>query len=245
MEHIEAAECAATAADVRRAYEQAMRDGSEVGRAYCMLYGAGGLSVDADGATQLLQKLAKAGNGHAMTVMASALAAEEATSRERVAAITAMYRAAADAGSVRAMCELGLCHALGDGLVRDETRAAVCFTAAARRGCVPAMDLLAAAYFNGAGVTRDTAAAVRLWKKAAADGHLGACRTLGICYAQGRGVPRSLGTALRWFARASNPAWALLMLLRAYLAGERRARVYCVLGLVIALWLYRFDLWKT
>ncbi|MBO5684564.1 MAG: sel1 repeat family protein, partial [Akkermansia sp.] len=78
---------------------------------------------------------------------------------------------AAEAGNPSAMNNLGLCYRNGEGTLKDDTRAAVCFHRAALLGNANAQYNMGRCYYHGLGVPQNTEEAKQWVFKAAAQQH--------------------------------------------------------------------------
>ena len=104
----------------------------------------------------------------------------------------------AEAGDAEAQSYLGVLYVKGQGVKRDEAKAAFWFRKAAEQGNAEAQFYLGTLYSRGAGVPRDDAAAVSWLRKAAEAGHQFAQSSLAEMYLDGRGVERNLVQAYKW-----------------------------------------------
>ena len=77
-----------------------------------------------------------------------------------------LYREAAEAGDVRAMCNLGYCYYQGIGTEMDDAEAFQWFSKAAEEEYPRAMQLLGECYENGYGVEQDEKKAAELYRLA-------------------------------------------------------------------------------
>lgn len=110
----------------------------------------------------------------------------------------------AEAGDADAQVYLGLMHAAGKGVDKDQLAAARWYREAAKQGHPDGQFNLGLMYAKGRGVPTNYAAAVRLYTQAAEQGHTGAQVNLGVCYSRGYGVLRDEETAMRWFREAAD-----------------------------------------
>jgi hypothetical protein len=93
-------------------------------------------------------------------------------------------------------------YARGEGVVKDEARAAELLGSACRGGEAFSCTELAHCYQAGKGVRQDSHEAARYLRLACDGGHAWGCRDLATSYAGGNGVPRDEATARAMAARA-------------------------------------------
>jgi TPR repeat protein len=110
----------------------------------------------------------------------------------------------AEAGDADAQVYLGLMHATGRGVDKDQQAAARWYRLAADQGQADGQFNLGLMYAKGQGVPLNYAAAVHLYKQAAEQGHAGARLNLGVCYSRGYGVLRDEQLAADWFRQAAE-----------------------------------------
>eukprot|EP00727_Mastigamoeba_balamuthi_P013055 m51a1_g8372 hypothetical protein (463) ;mRNA; f:150982-152370 len=115
----------------------------------------------------------------------------------------AHWRAAADAGEGRALFELALCYALGDGVREDRAEAAELFRASAELGVPAAMLQAGECCLCGDGVARDEPAALEWFARARAAGSAEAAYRLACCYEEGVGAPADLRACVALLREAS------------------------------------------
>jgi uncharacterized protein len=84
---------------------------------------------------------------------------------------------------------LGLKCEKGDGMPKDEARAAALFKLACDGGEMRGCSALGEVYEDGNGVVKDEARAAALLKQACDGGEMGGCKGLGEMYANGTEVP--------------------------------------------------------
>jgi serine/threonine-protein kinase len=115
-----------------------------------------------------------------------------------------MFERACDAGAPQGCTSLGLEHARGVGVVRDEAKAAVLFKRACDGRGFVGCDHLGRAYQSGRGVVRDDVMARSLFQKACDGGAPAGCLNLGLMLVRGIGgaVDERGGVAL--FERACD-----------------------------------------
>ncbi len=114
------------------------------------------------------------------------------------------WRPLAEQGQARAQFNLGVMHANGQGLKRDDAEAVKWYTKAAEQGYAPAQFNLGSAYKNGQGVTANDKDAAKWWRKAADQGFALAQYNLGSLYYYGQGVARDEAEAIRWYRKAAD-----------------------------------------
>jgi TPR repeat protein len=122
---------------------------------------------------------------------------------ERAKAV-ALYRLAACAGHPRALYNLGVAYANGDGVTEDKGVAVEYYRRAADTGYASALCELGFCYEHGRGVAEDKAAAVEYYRRAAEAGSATALVNLGLCYANGRGVAEDKAAAVDLYRRAAD-----------------------------------------
>lgn len=141
-------------------------------------------------------KIASAGSRRAMYQLGRAYAANRQTG-DAIAA----YRKAADKGSSAAMVELGVMHANGTGLPRDDAQARKLLERAAEAGNPRAVANLAALSSNTGAQTDPARARVQLQK--AAETNVEAQYQLGMMLAEGEGGPKDDVSARALFEKAA------------------------------------------
>lgn len=111
--------------------------------------------------------------------------------------------AALEAGAVRgdptAQFALGLRYAEGNGVPKNDAKAASLVTKAAQQGLTVAEYRLGAIYERGVGLAKDLAQAKTWYERAANGGNCKAMHNLAVLYADGAGVGQNLQEAARWF----------------------------------------------
>lgn len=110
----------------------------------------------------------------------------------------------AGAGDAEAQVQIGIMYAEGNGIFKDETKAAEWFQKAVAQGHARGQYDLGLAYSRGEGVPEDVIKAAELEQKAAAQGFAPAQNLLGWMYANGQGVPKDATKAAEWFLKAAN-----------------------------------------
>ena len=111
---------------------------------------------------------------------------------------------AAEAEIPDAQHALGVLHARGRGVQRDEARAAALHRRAAKNGSLAGAVEYAIALFNGIGVAKDEAAAAEYFRRAAFRGNAIAQNRLARLHVAGRGVAVDLVEAASWHLLASS-----------------------------------------
>jgi TPR repeat protein len=114
------------------------------------------------------------------------------------------YCDAATQGVAKAMTQVGLMYASGDGVEKDESKALSWFQRASDSGDVLANTCLAECYLHGNGTPKDEAKAVALLQKSVAQGDLRAMDHLGTCYEKGTGIKTNFEEAARLYKLASD-----------------------------------------
>lgn len=113
------------------------------------------------------------------------------------------FKALADSGDRYAQFNLGVMHALGQGVRKDEEAAIGWYRKAAEQGLASAQFNLGQAYEEAYGVSRDEAVAVNWYRKAADQDYSRAQFNLGLMYARGLGVKPDIVQAYKWFHLAA------------------------------------------
>ncbi|HEY2071780.1 MAG TPA: TetR family transcriptional regulator [Rhizomicrobium sp.] len=113
----------------------------------------------------------------------------------------ATYRlsALASTGNADAELLLGLRTLDGDGVAKDDGKAAQLLQQSAAQGNATAQYWLGTLYERGRGVTQDPAAAWHWYQSAAKKGNVKAMYNLGEAYAHGKGTKVNLAQAAHWF----------------------------------------------
>ncbi|GAQ87017.1 hypothetical protein KFL_003250210, partial [Klebsormidium nitens] len=119
------------------------------------------------------------------------------------------YAQAADQGSARGRCNLGVCHWFGKGVEKDQARAVKLYAKAAEQGDARAQYNLGVCYEYGTGVEKNEACAAELYAKAAEQGVSAAQGNLGELYMDGLGVQQDWAAAFQLFESAAKDAEAL------------------------------------
>ena len=116
-----------------------------------------------------------------------------------------LYRQAAEAGHVRAQCNLGFCYYRGIGVEEDNDQAVAWFKRAADGGYLRAIHLLAECHENGYGVEKDEVRAAQLYRSAHEQGYSPSTCALGVCYEYGDGVEKDEEKAVELFLEGKLP----------------------------------------
>ena len=114
------------------------------------------------------------------------------------------YTKAAEQECPEAQYELGVCYEAGDGVGKDEAKAAELYRKAAVQGYAEAQKKLGDCYTHGIGVAKDLEQAFECYSKAAKQGNVKAQYNLGLCYMKGNGVTKDLVQAVEWYERAAE-----------------------------------------
>ncbi len=120
----------------------------------------------------------------------------------------------AEAGSLNAMRETGLCLLSGRGTAKDEKAGTAWVTKAAEQNDVVAKAILGDSFRFGLGVSPDRARAVSLYREAAERDYAAAMAALAVCLRDGFGGPVNLTEAVTWMRRAAeagNPDGAIML----------------------------------
>lgn len=120
-----------------------------------------------------------------------------------IAKARALYLAAADKGSAKAMNRLGLMAWRGENVLQDYVAAAELICKAADKGDPDGQFNCAGLYSEGKGRPKDIAKAIAYYEKAAGQGHIGALNALGFAYRDGVGVKADLAKAQGYFEKAA------------------------------------------
>jgi TPR repeat protein len=134
----------------------------------------------------------------------------------------------------------GFAYLNGDGVTRDESKAASLFHEAADKGSRDAAFQLGRMYQSGTGVAQHDGTALAWFEKAASLGHGEAQLITGQAYATGRGTSKDLAWAARWYGKAADQGIvsAQHLLGMAYATGQGlprdRVAAYTWLGLAAA-----------
>ncbi len=114
----------------------------------------------------------------------------------------------AEAGDVKAQCDLGVAYENGFGVREDQQEAAKWFRKAADQGNAKAQNSLAGMYHTSRGVLQDNKEAVKWFRKAAEQGDVRAEFNLGLMYSKEDGVPKDDAEAVKWYRKAAEQGHA-------------------------------------
>lgn len=142
--------------------------------------------------------------GVAACAQGSVQEARRAYDRGDYGTALAQWRPLAEQGDPAAQTSLGLMHARGHGVPRDDAEAARWFRRAAEQGHAPAQRILGLAYRDGRGVPQDDAEAFRWLRQAAEQGDAIGEYYLAWTYFAGRGVPQDDAATVQWLRRAAG-----------------------------------------
>ena len=112
--------------------------------------------------------------------------------------------ASAAPGNVDAEFPLGYLCEHGEGIERDDAKAAGNYQAAAGKGHAAAANNLASLYHHGMGVPKDLRKALELYLAAAQAGDAVGQRNLTLMYYRGDGTARDYALAAKWFRAAAE-----------------------------------------
>ena len=118
------------------------------------------------------------------------------------------YTKAAEQECPEAQYELGVCYEAGDGVGKDEAKAAELYRKAAVQEYAEAQKKLGDCYTHGTGVAKDLEQAFECYSKAAKQGNARAQNNLGVCYTNGEGVVEDPAQAAEWYERAAKQGLA-------------------------------------
>ena len=118
------------------------------------------------------------------------------------------YTKAAEQECPEAQYELGVCYEAGDGVGKDEAKAAELYRKAAVQGYAEAQKKLGDCYTHGTGVAKDLEQAFECYSKAAKQGNVKAQYNLGLCYMKGNGVTKDSVQAAEWYEKAAEQGLA-------------------------------------
>jgi TPR repeat protein len=145
----------------------------------------------------------RASPAQAESAQASAASANQASDALQGMTIKELeHRATAQRDPI-AQAELGRRYRTGDGVPKDDRKAAEWYGMAAAQGHAGAQYCLGLLHANGDGVRKDQRTASALFAKAAAQGHVKAQFALGVQYATGDGVKQDEKKAAKWYCDAA------------------------------------------
>jgi len=168
-----------------------------------MLIWGRGVSLDRDGAFELVEEGARLGCLHCQGMMAACCAGGVGCSADAARSLP-LARESAGKGSKYGQRMLGLLYRDGlGGVTRDHTAALAQFRLAAAQDYDVAQYSVGHMYQMGHGVAQDQAEALRWYKLAAAQGLGLALHGVGWCYEMGSSVAADRAEAIRWYERAA------------------------------------------
>ena len=103
-----------------------------------------------------------------------------------------------------AMYSLGLMHAEGQGIARNDAEALKWYRRAVTKRYAPAQYAMARLYEQGRGVPKSQSSAMKWYRLAGQQGHIAAQLALGLIYDEGRGVPQNGWQAEKWYRLAAE-----------------------------------------
>jgi TPR repeat protein len=109
-----------------------------------------------------------------------------------------------NAGSDKGLTYLAIAYETGDGVPKDEAKAARLYKQASDVGDAQATLNLGAMYYEGRGVAKNYAEALVLFRKAASLGDAQAMTNLGVMYGAGQGVMKDNAQSLHWLEQAAD-----------------------------------------
>lgn len=115
-----------------------------------------------------------------------------------------VLRRLAENGNPDAQFELGIRFLGGEGVEKDEKKAAEWLQKSADQHNLPAMNALGTLYEEGVGVGKDEKRAFEWYEKAARYGFALAQQNLAECYENGKGVAKNADEAMKWLERAAH-----------------------------------------
>lgn len=114
----------------------------------------------------------------------------------------------AERGNADAQFELGIRYLGGEGMPKDEKKAAEWLTRAAEKEKLEAMNALGTMNEEGVGFPKDEKKAFEWYEKAAKYGLALAQQNLSQCYELGKGVEKNQAEANKWLKRAADQDFA-------------------------------------
>ena len=129
---------------------------------------------------------------------------EDKKSANKPAATIEALQAKAESGNAEAQDRLARCYFEGEGLARDEAKAALWFRKAAEQGNANGQRGLGYCYHSGSGLEKDSTQAFFWWRKAAEQGHVYSQNSLAHSYKNGVGVTKDEVQAVYWWRKASE-----------------------------------------
>lgn len=174
------------------------------------------MAVEAGTASEALlkfyRKAAESGNPSAQLSLALRLMKGDAEGKVDFAEVVDLLTRSALRGNVTAAHNLGIRYAVGEGVRRDRSKAAMWFRRAATNGVVAAQYNFAKLMecgWNAPDGAKDERVAAAWYKRAAMQGHPMAACALGIMQAEGRGVEQDWKAAMGNFRKAAGKGVAV------------------------------------
>jgi TPR repeat protein len=127
--------------------------------------------------------------------------------REASAGVQSQY-IEVDQHHIKAMHNLGIMYANGEGVEKDAVQAVCWFRQAAEQGYAGAQVNLGLMYSRGEGVKKDAVQAVLWYRKAIEQGCAEAQCSLGDMYREGEGVEKDAVQAVHWYRKAAEQGYA-------------------------------------
>ena len=171
-------------------------------KAWMLLEGREGVSVDRIGAFALVEEGARLGCHHCQGVLASCYRWGWGCKFD-VARSLELACESSERGSRYGQYMLGVLYKYGDGgLARDVAQAVALIQLAVAQNLDWAQWCLGNMYNEGLGVTQNDVQALQLYQIAASQGHPDAMYWVALCYEIGSGVRKNKAEAIRWYERA-------------------------------------------
>ena len=123
-------------------------------------------------------------------------------------AALANFRKAGEDGYPPAQIGVGMMHAKGLGVPKDEAEAINWYRKAAEQGDIGGQIMLGLMYENGNGVRQDYSVALNWYQQAADQGSALAQDQIGIFYLKGTGIKQDGAQAVAWFRKAADQGLA-------------------------------------
>ena len=168
------------------------------------------LSIDS-GDTNLLQRAALGGNVQALNAWGSMLVnniIREGRSTNEIARVLGeaveFFKKAAGQGDANGLYNLGMCHARGLGLPRDDEKAFSCFRSAAEKGHPDAINNIGWFFREGRIVGKDLELSTKWFKKSADFQNAYGEYNYGLALHRGEGIKRDDAEAAKYFKRAAD-----------------------------------------
>jgi uncharacterized protein len=109
----------------------------------------------------------------------------------------------ADKGDVIAQHTLGIMNENGQGMPKNQSKAASWYSKAAEQGYADAQLKLGLMYEAGSGLARNDSKAAFWYRRAAVQGNPAAQNNLGMMYLKGKGISQDFNMAAKWFEKAA------------------------------------------